>query len=103
MDCDYNAAAPKKSLLDELKDTIEGKNKRKRKRKGKFSEALEREKPLYDPEKLNKTLSQYVDEYYKLDCEDIIGDLPCRFKYREVPACNYGLSLEEVLRFIFML
>jgi protein KRI1 len=31
-------------------------------------------------------LQRKLEEYYKLDCEDNIGGIPCRFKYRQVGA-----------------
>lgn len=96
MDCDYDPnAANRTNLLDELKEETEGKRKR-RKKKGKLVEALETKKPTFDSQS-EKTYSQYLDEYYKLDCEDVIGDMPCRFKYREVPALDYGLTTAEVI------
>ena len=45
-----------------------------------MAQALERKKPSFDPEKEGKTFTQYLEEYYKLDYEDMIGDMPCRFR-----------------------
>lgn len=61
----------------------DGKRKKKRKR-----HASEVEKALRD---------EFLEEYYKLDYEDTIGDLKTKFHYRQVPANRYGLSPEEIL------
>lgn len=93
MDCNYDSnATTQKELIGESK------TKKKRKRKSKVAEALSKPKPKFDPN--DKTYEKYFDEYYKLDCEDIIGDIPCRFKYRTVVANDFGLSIEEVKFFI---
>ena len=58
--------------------------------RSKFAEVLERQKPLFDPK--DKTFEEYVDEYYKLDCEDVIGDLPCRLHIiSNVPSKSFNI------------
>lgn len=42
-------------------------------------------------------LDALLDEYYKLDCEDTIEDLRCRFSYVDVPAENHGLTVEQIM------
>lgn len=94
MDCDYDPAKAKEELQKEL---IENTRKRKGRkgRRDRFMEIIKADKPVFDPQD-EKTYGEYIDEYYKLDCEDIIGDTPCRFKYVETTPNDFGLTIEEV-------
>lgn len=89
MDADYDESLVLQSEL------VENTKKKKRKRRSKFATLIAQEKPKYDP-KLFPSYKEYFDQYYSLDYEDMIGDLPCRFKYRKVVPNDYGLSVEEV-------
>lgn len=56
------------------------------------------EEPIIEDSASKEQIDKYMEEYYQLDYEDLIGDLPVRFKYRKIEANNYSLKPEEILQ-----
>ncbi|XP_073063256.1 protein kri1 [Primulina eburnea] len=71
---------------DENELLEDGRNESKRSKKRKPSEI---EKAVRE---------QLMEEYYKLDYEDTVGDLKTRFKYRPVKPRRYGLNPDQIVK-----
>ncbi|GAC98060.1 potential nucleolar ribosome biogenesis factor [Pseudozyma hubeiensis SY62] len=50
-----------------------------------------------DPTDKKTVAKEMIDSYYNLDYEDMIGDLPTRFKYTQVAPADYGMSAVDIL------
>ncbi|XP_057430295.1 uncharacterized protein LOC130723315 [Lotus japonicus] len=73
-------------IMEESEDEKEEKVPKEGTRKRKHKTAL-----------LEKARQAMMDEYYKLDYEDTIGDLKTRFKYAKTKPQRFGMNAAEVL------
>ena len=90
MDADYD---PRANFQKEVLEMTS--KKKKGKKQSAFAKVLEQYKPVFDPKQFG-SYDEYLEEYYKLDYEDIVADMPVRFKYRQVVSNDFGLTTEEV-------
>ncbi|KAL0235234.1 hypothetical protein GEMRC1_001816 [Eukaryota sp. GEM-RC1] len=42
-------------------------------------------------------IERLLDQYYALDYEDVVGDVKCRFKYKNVEPDDFGLDVLDIL------
>lgn len=95
MDCDYDPSMEKRAK----KQTRAAKRKEKKKLKV-DEEPIDEETsnnkkiPKYNP--AMGSFEKYIDEYYSLDCEDVVSGVPTRYTYNKVLPNDYGLTIEEV-------
>lgn len=94
MDCDYDPSMDKRAK----KQSRAAKRKEKKKLLAHVDEDNEeindKKIPTYNP--AMGSFEKYIDEYYGLDCEDVVSGVPTRYTYNKVLPNDYGLTIEEV-------
>lgn len=96
MDCDYDPSMDKRAK----KQTRAAKRKEKKKLLVIEEENNEVNNDKKTIPKFNSAMGsfeKYIDEYYSLDCEDVVSGVPTRYTYNKVLPNDYGLTIEEVL------
>ena len=63
----------------------------------KKAKKLSKDEALAEARAAAASAKSLIDQYYTLDFEDLIGDMPCRFHYTEVEPDRSGLTVSDVL------
>ncbi|KAF9974529.1 KRRI-Interacting protein 1 [Actinomortierella ambigua] len=90
----------KKKLSKKEREMIEKEAKKMTKKGTPYKtavEAIAASRSTLDADKGKKAFKEYLEEYYQLDYEDMVGDTPTRFKYSKVKPTAYGLTPVEIL------
>ncbi|KAG0369944.1 KRI1-like family C-terminal-domain-containing protein [Gamsiella multidivaricata] len=97
MDADYLPGGEKCGETQGKKKTKEEQRKGRADGTKTAVAAIEAARSTLDIEKEKKDFNAYLNEYYQLDYEDMVGDIPTRFKYHKVKPATFGLTPVEIL------
>eukprot|EP01130_Rhizamoeba_saxonica_P017406 TRINITY_DN8427_c0_g1_i1.p1 TRINITY_DN8427_c0_g1~~TRINITY_DN8427_c0_g1_i1.p1 ORF type:complete len:552 (-),score=182.85 TRINITY_DN8427_c0_g1_i1:65-1720(-) len=64
---------------------------------GPIEKVIKNYKEVYGDSVNTDEFNKYLEEYYKTDFEDVVGDTPVRFKYTKVKPFNYGMDIPTIL------
>lgn len=95
MDCDYDPSMDKRVKKQTRAAKRKGKKKLIVNEEDNNEESYNKKIPKYNP--VMGSFEKYIDEYYSLDCEDVVSGVPTRYTYNKVLPNDYGLTIEEVM------
>jgi len=94
MDCEYDPSMNKRAKKTRAAKRKEKKNSIVNDKCDGDETKSNKRIPKYNP--AMGSFEKYIDEYYSLDCEDVVSGVPTRYTYNKVLPNDYGLTIEEV-------